>query len=368
LKVELMIFSGRPNPSFVIGDPAVIRQVVAILEATPPHPTLTASDSVSPGRLGYNGYFVTPTGMNGVESFIVYGNTIEVWPAASSTASPTRSFRFDADAKLEQLLSQLARADAAIGQLAPAAVISVEAGARVVERSITINLGAPIISFVALPARSPITVVAGTRVKLIATIANDAATPVTWVKDSRELATTGRTLELVASSPADSGRYWAIAGLGSPQNTTSEDIELLVTTREGQRLLNLSTLGRVGPEQPVLTSGFTVEAGSNGARTLLLVRAIGPGLAPLGVTSTLRAPQLRVMDSRGLEVAPANVPFALPAVAEATARAGAFTLQANSTDIARLYYVPAGAFTAHVSSTDAGSGAVLLEIFEVPLN
>ena len=44
------------------------------------------------------------------------------------------------------------------------------------------------------------------------------------------------------------------------------------------------------------------------------------------------------------------------------------TIEDGFADIARLYFRPAGAFTAHVSSADAGTGAVLLELFEVPLD
>jgi hypothetical protein len=187
------------------------------------------------------------------------------------------------------------------------------------------------------------------------------------VKDSRALAATGRVLELTGTWSADSGTYWAVVGLGTGQSTTSAQIELLFTTREGQRLLNLSVLGRISTEQRVLTSGFTIESGADGLRTLLLVRAVGPGLAPFGVSGTLRTPQLRVIDTAGAAVAPANQPFALPTVAAATERTGAFALSAGSADVAQLYYLPGGAFTAHVSSANDDSGAVLLEIFEVPL-
>jgi hypothetical protein len=126
-------------------------------------------------------------------------------------------------------------------------------------------------------------------------------------------------------------------------------------------------LGRISAEQPVLTAGFTVESGINGVGTLLLVRAVGPTLSTFGISAPLRATQLRVIDARGTDVAPANQPFALPTLAQATERAGAFALPANSRDTARLYYLPAGAFTAHASSADGGIGGVLLEIFEVPL-
>jgi hypothetical protein len=118
----------------------------------------------------------------------------------------------------------------------------------------------------------------------------------------------------------------------------------------------------------VLTSGFTIEPGAANMRTLVLVRAVGPALAAFGVDGPLRAPQLRVLDAAGAAVSPANIPFSLPTVPVATERVGAFALPRESADVALLYHLPARAFTAHVSAADAGSGNVLLEIYEVPLD
>lgn len=368
LKIDVLLFSGRPDPSFTITDGALIRQIVSVFEALPTHPTLTDKDSALPPQLGYRGFRVTPTGMSGITSFDVYGTAVEVISVPASGGAPIKSFRFDTNAALEQLLFQIARAQGAVPNDGPPTTITAEVGTTVADRSVTINLGAPIITVVALPARAPVTVLVGTRVKLVATVATDAATAVSWVKDSRAVPTAGRTFEFVASSRADSGRYWAIASLGNGQSTTSDSVDLLVTTREGQRLLNTSVLGRISAEQPVLTSGFVIEPGFSGSGTLMLVRAVGPGLIPLGVAGALRAPQLRLADARGTDVAPTNIPFLFPTVAAATERTGAFVLPANSLDIARLYYLPAGAFTAQVSSAEAGTGVVLLELFEVPLD
>ena len=366
VQVQWVIYSGRPDPTFAISEVAAVRQLVAIFEALPPHPTLTDPNSVSPSQSGYRGFHVTPTGWAGVSGIDVYGSAVAVASGGSNGVPLSWSFRFDKNAALEQLLFQAGRAQGTITDGAPELVIG--AGAAVIERSVTISLGAAIVSAVAMPIQPPVTVRAGTRVKLIAAQADEKTIDVVWVKDSRALPATGRTLEIADASPAASGRYWAVVGLGNGRSTTSAQTELLVTTRDGQRLLNLSVLGRISAEQRVLTSGFTIEAGAGNLRTLVLIRAIGTGLAPFAVGDPLRAPCLRVMDTNGADVAPANMPFALPSVAVASERVGAFAVPPNSADLAQLYYLPAGGFTAHVSSADAGTGAVLIEIFEVPLN
>jgi hypothetical protein len=366
LLVQFRIFSGRPDPTFVISDLAVIRQLSSILAVLPPHPTLAGNDSATPLRSGYRGFHVTPTGMDGVAWFDVYGSSVEI---SATTTGGARTFRFDKNTVLEQLLLQAGRAQGVVPADEPSPLSPVAPTGSSVERNVTISVGAPIVTVVATPLRPPVTVRAGTRVRFVATQAAEGASDVTWVRNSREIAgPRGRTLEIASATPADSGLYWAVVGLDGGLRTTTAQVEVLVTNREGQRLLNLSVLSRIGAEQRVLTSGFTIEPGAENSRALVLVRAVGPALASLGVDGPLRAPQLRVLDAAGAAVSPANIPFALPTVAAATERVGAFALPGESADVALLYHLPTGAFTAHVSAADGGTGNVLLEIYEVPLD
>lgn len=360
MNVSLAIFSGRPDPKFTITDPVALRQIATVLTVLPPHPTYTAANPPAAPGLGYGGFRVTPVGVDGISSFTVYGSIVEV----TSTAG-ARSYRYDGDAELESRLMNAAR-DQHVAGVSAAAADTIVVGTGVAERTLTLNFGPVLYTLVPLPLKAPVTCVAGTRVKLVATPSDAATALVRWVKDSRVLPTTGSTVEFVAGA-ADSGRYWAIVGPENGPSTSTASIDLFVTNREGQRLLNLSVLGRIGAEQPMLRAGFVVELGAAGSRALLLVRAVGPGLAPLGVPGTLRTPELQVYDATGALVPPAAMPFVLPTVTEATQRTGAFTLPVGSTDVARLYLVPGGAFTATVASADAGTGAVLLEVYEVPL-
>ena len=56
-----------------------------------------------------------------------------------------------------------------------------------------------------------------------------------------------------------------------------------------------------------------------------------------------------------------------PSTDEAAARVGAFPLPDGSLDVAGVYLLRPGAYTAQVSALPGAAGTVLLEIYEVPL-
>ncbi len=129
-------------------------------------------------------------------------------------------------------------------------------------------------------------------------------------------------------------------------------------------LVNISGRGFVGTGDNILIGGFVV-AGE--APVLVLVRAAGPGLIPLGVSGVLNRPRLRVLrgatplagsDSWALADSPATI-------AQASARVGAFAFTQPSDDAALLLFLPPGPYTALVSGADGGTGVALLEIYQV---
>ena len=121
---------------------------------------------------------------------------------------------------------------------------------------------------------------------------------------------------------------------------------------------NLSTLGATQPGEGALIAGFTV---SGPGRKALVLRAVGPGLAPFGVDGILRDPLLVVRGVAG-EVARNDSWGA--ALAPAAARVGAFPLSPGSADAGLLLELPGGSYTAQVESADAGAGASLLELYD----
>ena len=78
LKVTVLLFSGRPDPSYVIDDAASLDQVKKIFETS--KETKFEKSTVIPSILGYKGITVQNTGnIAGIpQDFSVYKGTIEV--------------------------------------------------------------------------------------------------------------------------------------------------------------------------------------------------------------------------------------------------------------------------------------------------
>jgi uncharacterized protein (DUF1800 family) len=107
-----------------------------------------------------------------------------------------------------------------------------------------------------------------------------------------------------------------------------------------------------------MAAGFVV--GGNGTKQILL-RAVGPGLSPFGVSGLLADPVLTVFDSTGASIA-SNDNWDAPNTA-VFATVGAFALLPGSKDAALLRTFAPGAYTAVVSGNGA-TGAALLEVYD----
>ena len=133
---------------------------------------------------------------------------------------------------------------------------------------------------------------------------------------------------------------------------------------DAQRLVNVSGRASAGTGDQVAIGGFVISGTQ--AKTVL-IRAVGPGLRDFGVPTALTAPRLQV--HRGSTVIAANTGWGSAAnvadIIAAAARSGAFSLTAGSADSVVLTSLQPGAYTAVVSSTTGGSGAVLLEVYEL---
>jgi hypothetical protein len=134
------------------------------------------------------------------------------------------------------------------------------------------------------------------------------------------------------------------------------------TSESGPRLVNVSTRGFVGTGVNSLVPGFVIRGGPK----LVLVRAIGPGLAPFGVTGVLADPQLALIPLGQDAPLAANDNWSGDAeLAAAFAAAGAFALPADSKDAAVLIRLPPGGYTVNVSGTGGGTGTALIEVYDL---
>lgn len=236
--------------------------------------------------------------------------------------------------------------------------------------TVTIALGTPVFFIMPVPPQPPITVIRGAHIQFVVAPSNLPNPVVTWYKDGKLLAATGTTLDIPTATFSDSGSYSASAHDASSTVLTwgSASASVLVTNA-GQRLRNVSTRARIDANQPTFLTGFVVEPGPS--RTMVLVRAVGPTLTTFGVADALAAPKLRVNDASGREITPYTGLLSIdgvnyPNVVSSAAAVGAFPLPTGGKDVAQLYLLGPGAYTAQVSSADGGSGTALLEIYEVP--
>jgi hypothetical protein len=112
------------------------------------------------------------------------------------------------------------------------------------------------------------------------------------------------------------------------------------------------------------TVGFVI--GGAGPRRLL-IRAVGPGLEPFGVSSRLTNPSIMLW--RGSQQIGANDDYATGQNVDTTlpatfTRVGAFTLPAGSRDAALVQTLEPGAYTAQIrGGTTTEAGEVLLEVY-----
>lgn len=132
----------------------------------------------------------------------------------------------------------------------------------------------------------------------------------------------------------------------------------------GAGLVNLSARAEVGPGSRVLVPGFVID-GNESRR--VLIRGVGPGLAPFGVSNFLADPEIEVY--AGVESLARNLDWGdLDPVGlnQAFSEVGAQSLAADSKDAAILIELSPGAYTAHIRSSDGTLGVALLEVFFLP--
>lgn len=132
---------------------------------------------------------------------------------------------------------------------------------------------------------------------------------------------------------------------------------------EAGQLINLSTLGFAGSGAQSLAAGFVI--GGETVKTLL-VRAVGPGLTPFGVTGVMADPQLTIVPQGSASSIASNDNWGGDAtVSNAAAAAGAFPLITGTRDAAIVVRLAPGAYTVNVSGVANTTGRALVEIYDL---
>ena len=126
------------------------------------------------------------------------------------------------------------------------------------------------------------------------------------------------------------------------------------------KLANISTRALVGTNSNILIAGFIL--GGNGANDRIVVRALGPSLANLGVPNALANPRLELRDSNGAILIANNDWQDDPAQAAELTAAG--FAPSNNLEAAAAVTLPPGAFTALVFGVNDGTGVGLVEVYD----
>jgi sugar lactone lactonase YvrE len=129
------------------------------------------------------------------------------------------------------------------------------------------------------------------------------------------------------------------------------------------KVVNVSARTQVGTGENVLIAGFVIAG--NGPKAILL-RGLGPSLAPAGVTGELVDPQIYLFGSNGLIGSNDNW-GGTQALKDAFAATGAGALISDtSKDAALLVTLQPGVYSAQVSGVGGTTGVGLVEIFLMP--
>jgi hypothetical protein len=171
----------------------------------------------------------------------------------------------------------------------------------------------------------------------------------------------GSDLESAIVTTLPPGAYTAIVG-GKNGSTGMGLVEVYDLDPAGgdARLANISTRGLVLNGDGVVIGGFIIGGGAGQAN--VLVRAIGPSLATVGIANALADPTLELRDGNGvLLLSNDNWKDSQQAAIEATGVA-----PQNDREAAILATLQPGSYTAIAAGKDGTTGVGLIEVYNLP--
>lgn len=162
-----------------------------------------------------------------------------------------------------------------------------------------------------------------------------------------------------------------VLGVGGATGTALAEVYDFPRAGSG-RILNLSTRGQVDVGENIMIGGFAI---GGAAPKQVLIRGIGPSLAPFGVSDVLRDPRIRLVEMAHDDIPTRTIAtnddwWSDPAVgrliATEAAAVGAFTLPAGSKDAALLAWLePNRTYTVLLDGVGEDTGVGLIEIYEL---
>ncbi len=188
----------------------------------------------------------------------------------------------------------------------------------------------------------------------------------------------GLTLNVVTGAitgtPATAGTFIVTLVAANTTGAGSAALSIVVAPlyiAPSSRIVNFSARAISGVGDQALVVGFVVAGGEKN----ILVRGVGPGLAPYGVANVLADPILTLFGAGGSAVATnddwqsnlAGAPNASLLAATAV-QVGAFALPNGSKDAALLATLNSGAHTASLARPNSATGVALTEIYDTDVN
>lgn len=170
----------------------------------------------------------------------------------------------------------------------------------------------------------------------------------------------------INGTPTASGTFVVTINATNTAGTSTATLTLTIAAAPYSRIVNFSARAVSGPGDQGLITGFVVSG--NGKN--LLVRGVGPGLAPYGVANFLADPLLSLFGTNGSVAtnddwqtdSAGRVDGTL--IASTAARVGAFALANGSKDSALLAVFDNGAHTTSMVRPNGTTGVALTEIYD----
>lgn len=163
-----------------------------------------------------------------------------------------------------------------------------------------------------------------------------------------------------AFKAANWAKGWsAISQLGYLTDADTATTEEPVVLGSPSKVANISTRATLAANG-TLFGGFVI--GGTQPQTVV-IRAVGPGLTPLGVANALADPTLELFS--GSTSIASNDDWSGTQVSTLSASVGAFALPAGSRDAVMVKTLQPGAYTVQVKGKGTAAGEIIFEVYEV---
>ena len=231
--------------------------------------------------------------------------------------------------------------------------------------SLTVNTTTSAPAFLTQPSSQ--TVATGSTV-VFSAVANGAPTPVMqWRRNGLPITGATKSTLVLTGANVVAGDYTVVATNTSNAVTSNVAKLTLVSTADVGRLINLSILTTVTPDDPFFTVGTVLGGGLGSARKPLLVRAVGPSLVQIGVPGVLADPKLEMFVNGASSFASNDNWGDDPGLVAVMRQVGAFALIPNSNSRDAAVYnaaTPTGQYTVQVSGVGGSTGTVIAELYD----